>query len=966
MSSFQFPNNPFGNRGPNGPSGQSSGAGRRRGPSTLGYVLIALAVIVAILVSLTGFYTNLLWFRSVNFTTVWKTTLFTKAELFVVFGALTAAIVASNIFIAYRKRPIYVPMSAEPDNLEHYRGQLDPFRRYALAAIALVTFYFAGNTGARLWSTWLQFENATSFGVKDPQFHLDISFFVFKLPMWEALISWAISTLAITLLATVAVHYLYGGIRPQVRQDRTTVSARVQISVLLGVLVLIKAFAYWFDRYDLALHTGSLFTGLSYTDVNAVLPAKSILTGIAVICSLLFFANIIRRSWVLPAAGVVLMVVSSVLIAGLYPAFIQTFTVKPSESNKEAPYIQRNINATRAAYGLTNVSTKDYAAVISAAPGQLAKDTSNIANARLLDPDVLSSTFRQLQQIKPYYTFPDALDVDRYTVNGKKQDMVVAVRELNIAGSPAQNWINDHLVYTHGFGFVAAPTNVVDADGKPSFTVGNIPPSNGLGAFEPRIYFGENVPGYSIVGGTAKSTPNELDYPDDSQASGQQNYTYMGKGGVPMGSAFTRLLFAIKYKDQQILLSNLINKDSKILFDRSPLVRVQKVAPWLTLDGNAYPAVVNGHVLWIVDGYTTSSGYPYSANENLATATTDSVTDNMSSVTTLPNQTVNYIRNSVKATVDAYDGTVTLYQWDANDPVLKTWSKAYPGTVLPKSAMSAQLLQHIRYPEGLFEVQRDVLSTYHVDSAAAYYGGQDFWRVPSDPSSNGANAGSQPPTYQTLQLPGAPTSNFSLSTSFVPRGGRQNLTAFAVVNSDNGPDYGKITVLQLPRSTNISGPSQVASNFEANPTVAQTLSLLRQGGSDVVLGNMLTQPVGGGLLYIQPVYVRATANSSSFPLLQKVLVSFGDQIGFGNTLQDALNQVFGGSSGAIVNSSTGAVSGGTTATVGSSTLKQALADAQSALTAANQALKNGDFAAYGQAQNQLRVAIAAAIAAQAK
>ena len=970
MSSFQFPNNPFGNRGNGGAGGPAGfgGArtpGGRRGPGTLGYFIIALVVVIGILVSLTGFYTNLLWFRSVNFTQVWKTTLYTKIELFAFFGIITSAIVTSNVFIAYRRRPIYVPMSAEADVLERYRGQLDPLRKLVIAAIALVIFYYAGNSGSKLWSTWLQFKNSTSFGVKDPQFHLDISFFVFKLPMLESLISWAISTIAITLLATLAVHYLYGGIRPQVRQDRTTVAARVQISVLLGVLVLIKAVAYWFDRYDLALHSGSLFTGLSYTDVNAVLPAKAILTGIAIVCALLFFANIIRRSWVLPAAGVALMVISSVLIAGLYPAFIQTFTVKPSESNKEAPYIQRNIDATRAAYGLTGVTIKDYPAVISTAPGQLAKDTSNIANARLLDPDVLSSTFRQLQQIKPYYTFPDALDVDRYTINGKKQDAVVAVRELNIAGSPAQNWINDHLVYTHGFGFVAAPTNVVDADGKPSFTVGNIPPSSGLGAFEPRIYFGENVPGYSIVGGTAKSTPNELDYPDDSQATGQQNYTYAGKGGVPMGSFFDRLLFAIKYKDQQILLSNLINKDSKILFDRSPLVRVQKVAPWLTLDGNPYPAVVNGRILWIIDGYTTSAGYPYSANENLATATTNSITDNSNSVTTLPNQNVNYIRNSVKATVDAYDGTVTLYQWDTNDPVLQTWSKAYPGTVKPKSAIPAALLDHLRYPEGLFEVQRDVLSTYHVDNAAAYYGGQDFWRVPSDPSSNGANAGNQPPTYQTLQLPGSSSSNFSLSTSFVPRGGRQNLTAFAVVNSDAGPDYGKITVLQLPRSTNIAGPSQVASNFEANPTVAQTLSLLRQGGSDVVLGNMLTLPVGSGLLYIQPVYVKATSNASSYPLLQKVLVSFGDQIGFGNTLQDALNQVFGGSSGATVNSSTGAVSGSTSVAPGTS-LKQALADAQAAIAAANQALKNGDFSAYGTAQNQLKSAIAAAITAEGK
>ena len=963
MSSFQFPNNPFGNgRTPRPP--RSAGPGK---PGPLAYTLIALAIIIGILVSLTGFYTDLLWFRSVNFTKVWSTTLTTKIELFFAFGLATSAIITSNIFIAYKRRPIYVPIAVEPDNFERYRGQIDSVKRYVLAGIGIVIFYFAGMTGTKLWQIWLPFKNSTNFGVKDPQFHMDISFFVFRLPMWKSLISWGISTLVLTILATLAVHYLYGGIRPQVSQDRTTVTARVQLSVLLGVLVLIKSAAYWFDRFDLALHKGSLLTGLSFTDVNAVLPAKAILAGISVICALLFFANIIRRSWVLPSAGIALLVISAVLIAGVYPAAIQTFTVKPSESNKEAPYISRNIAATQAAYGLTSstVTVKNYPAVISAQPGQFAKDTSNIANARLLDPNVLPATFRQLQQIKPYYTFPDALDIDRYNVKGKKQDMVVAVRELNIAGSPAQNWINDHLVYTHGFGFVSSPTNVVDADGKPSFTVGNIPSSNGLGVFQPRIYFGENVPGYSIVGGTAKSTPTELDYPDDTQATGQHNYTYQGGGGVPMGSLFDRLLFAIKYKDQQILLSNLVNKDSKILYNRAPFTRVQKAAPWLTLDGDVYPAIVNGHVLWILDGYTTSAGYPYSAVVNMATASQNSVTQSAAAVQTLPNQNINYIRNSVKATVDAFTGQVTLYQWDATDPVLKTWSKAYPGTVQPKSTISPALLQHIRYPEGMFEIQRSILATYHVNNPTAYYGGQDFWRVPSDPSTIGANAGNQPPTYQTMQLPGTTSTAFTLSASFVPRGGRQNLTAFVQVNSDPGPDYGKMTVLELPRSTNISGPSQVASNFEAKPDVAQTLSLLRQGGSDVVLGNMLTLPVGGGLLYVQPVYVRATSNVSSFPLLQKVLVSFGDQIGFGNSLQDALNQVLGGSSGVVVNNSPSGT-GSTPTTTGSTTLKQALANAQSALAASNQALKNGDFTAYGQAQNQLKAAIAAAIAAQGK
>jgi uncharacterized membrane protein (UPF0182 family) len=580
-----------------------------------------------------------------------------------------------------------------------------------------------------------------------------------------------------------------------------------------------------------------------------------------------------------------------------------------------------------------------------------------------LDPSVVPSTFRQLQQIKPYYNFADSLDVDRYTINGVKRDSVVAVRELSIEGNPARNWINDHLVYTHGFGFVSALGNTIDSDGKPTFSVGDIPPTSGLGEFQPRIYFGENVPNYSIIGGAKGGDPVELDYPDDKSANGQKNYTYTGEGGVPMGSLFTRLLFAIKYQEQRIVLSNLINSDSKILFNRNPSERVAKVAPWLTLDGNIYPAVVDGRILWIVDGYTTSNGYPYSKKTNLATATTNTISTNTTAVSALASRNISYMRNSVKATVDAYDGTVKLYQWDTKDPVLSTWSKAFPGTVTPKSAMSKSLLEHIRYPEDLFGVQRDVLSTYHVKTADAFYGGQDFWRVPTDPSSLGANAGIQPPYYMTLKLPGQDKAAFSLTSSFVPRGNRQNLTAFASVNSDNGPDYGKISVLQLPRSTNISGPSQVASNFEAKPEVAQALSLLRQGGSDVVLGNLLTLPVGGGLLYVQPVYVRATANTSAYPLLQKVLVSFGDVIGFDNTLKGALDQVFGGNSGTVLNNTSQSNTGVSTPVV-SNSVKSALDNAKAALADAQAALRRGDFAAYGKAQDRLEAAILAAISAQ--
>ena len=934
---------------------------RRRGPLP---IVIAILVVASVaLVSLSGFYADWLWFKSVDFTEVWSTILLTKATVFVVAGFATSLIITLNVYLAFRKRPLYVPLSVEADNLERYRSQIEPIRKLVLVGLSLVLFYFGGSSASQLWDTWLLFKNSTSFGVLDPQFGLDISFFAFKLPMYQALIAWAISTLVFAIIGSTIVHYLYGGIRPQVAQERTTVAARVQLSVLIGLVVLLKAGAYWLDRFALALKDNKLITGLTYTDVNALLPAKAILAGIAAICSLLFFANIVRKSWLLPAAGTALLVVSSVLIAGVYPAAIQQFQVKPSESSKEAPFIQRNIDATRDAFGLSAVEVKDFQATLNAAAGQLSKDAVTISNIRLMDPNVLSATFRQLQQIKPYYTFGATLDVDRYKVDGVSYDTIVAVRELNIDGNPSRNWINDHLVYTHGFGFVAAYGNVRDADGKPSFVVGDLPPTKGLGEFEPRIYFGENVPDYSIIGGTTTGEPVEFDYPDDASANGQKNVTYSGKGGVPVGSLFNKLVFALKYQEQRILLSNLINKDSKILFERNPRERVAKVAPWLTLDGDPYPALVDGRVLWIIDGYTTSAGYPYSRKTTLSGATTDALTANSTSITAQGNQTVNYIRNSVKATVDAYDGTVNLYGWDENDPVLKTWSKAFPNSIKSKSEMSEQLMEHIRYPEDMFRIQRDILSAYHVKSAAAFYGGQDFWRVPRDPSTFGANAGNQPPYYMTMQLPGSDKAAFSLTTPFVPRGGRENLAAFAVVNSQAGPDYGKITVLQLPRSTNVAGPSQVASNFEAKPEVANSLSLLRQGGSDVVLGNLLTLPVGGGLLYVQPVYVRATANAAAYPLLQKVLVSFGDQIGYSDTLKGALDQVFAGNSGT---SESGESTGSGKPTTGSNDLANALASAKQALADGQAALAKGDFTAYGKAQDRLKSAIAAAISAQSK
>ena len=944
----------------------------RRGKALLPTAIILIALIIVFSL-FTGFYTDLLWFRSVGYTSVFTRQLSTKVLLFVVFGVVFATAVAVNFVVAYRTRPAYQALIPGQQELDRYRMALDPYRRVVVLAVVSLLGLIAGSAAAGEWRTYMQWRNGTAFGVRDAQFGKDISFFAFDLPWFRFVLSFAFATVVLGLIAATVTHYLYGGLRLQATMgERATPAARVHLSVLLGTFVLLKAIAYWLDRYSLAVkedHIGKAdFSGLTYTDVNAVLPGRSILAVISLICAALFFANVVRRTWLLPGLGVGLLLLSALLIGGVYPAIVQRFQVKPAEPDKEAPYISRNIEATRDAYAINDkVEVKDYTARSEASPNQLRADSETTASIRLLDPAVLSPTYKNLQQIKAYYDFPTSLDVDRYTVDGKRRDVVGAVRELDLAGLPDQqrNWINDHTVYTHGFGFVAAYGNQPD-QGRPSFVSSNIPPAGKLGEFEPRVYFGEESPSYSIVGGPKGSEPRELDFPDDSTGTGQRNNTYAGNGGVEIGSFWRKALFAMKYQEANLLLSDRINSESRILYIREPKERVERVAPWLTLDGDPYPAVINNRITWIVDGYTTTNGYPYATRSSLEDVTTDSQTTQSTQLVT-PVQQVNYIRNSVKATVDAYDGTVTLYQWDTKDPVLKTWMKAFPGTVEPRAGISSDLVAHFRYPEDLFKVQRTLLAQYHVTNPQAFYNGGDFWRVPVDPTRTEGKL--QPPYYLTLQMPGQKAPSFSLTSTYVPTGDRNNLAAFVAVNSDPGEDYGTFRVLQLPRSVQIAGPSQVQNAFSSNDQVATEINILQRGDSSVVYGNLLTLPVGGGLLYVEPVYVKASS-ATAFPLLRKVLVAFGDQVAFEDTLQEALDAVFSGKSGAT----TGETGGGATptptptpsgtASPASPDLAKALADAEKALADSQAALQRGDFAAYGEAQQRLKDAIARAVAAQ--
>ncbi|MDQ1620269.1 MAG: uncharacterized protein QOE19_2838 [Actinomycetota bacterium] len=944
---------------------------RRRARALLPTLLILGGLLIAFSIFV-GFYTDLLWYQSVGFSKVFRTTLAAKSLLFFVFGIVFAAAVAVNFVVAYHTRPTYQALIPGQAELDRYRTALDPYRRIVVIAICALLGLIAGSTTSGAWRTYLQWRHGTSFGVKDPQFGKDISFFTFDLPFYRFVLGFAFATVVVCLIAAAVTHYLYGGLRLQpLLGERATPAARVHLSVLLGTFVLLKAVAYWLDRYSLAVKESRIgkaeFSGLAYTDVNAVLLGRSILAIISVICAALFFANIVRRTWLLPGIGVGGLLVSALLIGGIYPAIVQRFEVKPSEQSKERPFIKKNIDATRVAYGIDDVDVQDYTATTEATANQLRADSDTTASIRLLDPAIVGPTYKNLQQIRAFYDFPQFLDVDRYTINGQKRDVVVAARELDLNGLPdvQRNWINDHTVYTHGFGFVAALGNTSNG-GRPSFVSSNIPPTGQITDFEPRIYFGEESPAYSIVGAAKGAPPRELDFPTDQGASAQRNNTYDGGGGVAVGSLWRKLLFATKYQESNILLSNQVNSASRILYERDPKTRVEKVAPWLTLDGDPYPAVVDGKILWIVDGYTTSNGYPYSTRSSLDDATADSRSTAASALVT-PISRVNYIRNSVKATVDAYTGKVTLYEWDTKDPVLKTWRKAYPGAVQDRDTISADLESHLKYPEDLFKVQRQLLANYHVQSPNEFYSGSDFWRVPQDPTES-TGQGLQPPYYLTLRMPGQDASAFSLTSTYVPTGDRNNLAAFIAVSSDPGPDYGKFRILQLPRSVQINGPSQVQNAFRSDDTIAEQLNILSRG-TTVRFGNLLTLPVGGGLLYVEPVYVQAEA-TTSFPLLRKVLVQFGDKVAFEDTLQASLDKVFSGDSGVDAGAGTPPpTGGGDTGGTGGSTaanpdLARALADAQQAIKDSQAALQAQDFAAYGRAQAALRDAITRAVKAE--
>ncbi|MFI6276110.1 UPF0182 family protein [Streptomyces sp. NPDC050988] len=944
-----------------GPTGPRIRVGRpSRRVRTLLMTLGVLAVLAMAFVMFAGFWTDWLWYRSVKYSSVFTTTLWTKIGLFFVFGLLMATAVGVNIWLAHRLRPPLSAMSMEQQSLDRYRMGVAPYKKWILLGITALVGLIAGASAAGQWRTWLLWVNGVPFNQKDPQFHLDIAFYAFDLPWYRFLLGFGFAAAILSVIAAALTHYLYGGLRITSPGARATAAATGHLSVLLGLFVALKAVAYWLDRYGLAVKSSDFkatdnWTGLRYVDANAYLPAKTILFCIAVICALLFFATLWRRTWQLPVIGFGLMVLSAILIGGLYPAIVQKFQVQPNEQAKEAPYVEKNIKATREAYGIDDAKVTDYSGKGGTENAQqIRKDADSAASYRLIDPNVVSPAFQQLQQERKYYQFPSTLDVDRYTdADGKEQDTVIGLRELNLNGIPKSNWINDHFTYTHGYGAVAARGTATGSDppGSPDFSESGLPTTGDLGKYEQRIYYGEKTEQYSIVGGPQK----ELDY----EENGEKTTSYKGKSGVNLANPINRAAYAVAFGEPQMFYSGAIGEGSRILYNRTPKERVEAVAPWLTIDGDAYPAIVDGKIQWIVDAYTTTNGYPYASRTTLGDTTADSLTDNQRAVVAQQNR-VNYIRNSVKATVDAYDGSVKLYQWDTKDPVLKTWMKAFPDTVKPKTDISDSLMEHLRYPQDLFKVQRELLTRYHVTDAAQFYSGSDAWQVPDDPTNKDSSA--VPPYYLSLKMPGQNAQQFSLTTTFTPNG-RPNLGAFMAVDADAASkDYGTIRLLRV--TSTVRGPQQVQSELNSNADVAEFVRNLRGTDSDIEYGNLLTVPLNGGFLYIEPVYARG--GTSNYPLLRKVGVAYGDQTVFKDTLAEGLNTVFGVDGEETTEPPPKDGETPTPPTTGDTDLAKAIADAEEAYKAGEEALKKGDWDAYGKAQEDLQDAIQRASEAEQK
>ncbi|MDN5571401.1 MAG: UPF0182 family protein [Propionibacteriaceae bacterium] len=951
---------------------------RTRRNATLPTV-VAVAILVAAFVIYAGIWSEKLWFDSTGFTQVFTTQLITQVVLFVIATVLMGGAVLGNMYLAYRLRPTH-RRTGNSAVLDRYRELLEQNVTMTMVVPAVLFGGMAGLSAATQALPVLAWLNRQPAGITEPTFGLDVSFYMLEYPIWRLGASLLMSALLFGLVAAAAVHFAVGNLTAsRLNAPLSKGAASTHLSLLAAGVLAVYGVQNLLDRYGLLLDAGTLFTGLHYTDGHARLTAKLVVAIISFLVAALFVLNAFWHRAILPLAGVVLMLVSGLILSLIYPMVVQGLQVRPNEADLELPYINDHMAATKTAYGVGEAEITEYEAVTQVRPGQLAADAAALPGIRLMDPNVVAPTFEQLQQVRGYYTFPDMLDVDRYTIDDQETDVVIAAREINPNNIPDPNWNNIHTVYTHGHGFVSAYGNRRQSNGEPVWITRDIPPAGAIEEEQSRVYFGEQSSNFAIVGRLPEQDPIELDTPGGAQGGGEQYNQYDGLGGVEMGDFWRRMVFATRMADVNILLSDRVNANSRILFDRTPRERVQKVAPWLTVDSNLYPAIVDGRLVWVADAYTTSGTYPNSQRVSLQRATTDTQTTALVAQLDTP---INYMRNSVKAVVDAYDGTVDLYAWDESDPLLRTYEQVFPGTIKPRSDISEDLLTHLRYPEDLFKVQREILSRYHVTEPRVWYNSTDVWEIPVDPVQTSDNE-REPTYYLSIRWPGDEQPIFSQTAVFVPRG-RQNLASYLAVNADAAhADYGQLRILRMSDTQQIDGPGQTQNAITQNPAVAERLLPYTRGGSAAVrFGNLLTLPMGNGLLYVEPIYTERTGSVGAYPALTFVVVRFGEHVGIGSTLQEALDAVFGGDAGAdtgelpvpgsaggtVVEGDTpvdtttpGTTPAAPTGTVNEAAAVEALQRAETAFTEADAALRDGDLATYQRRTEDAKAALEEAL-----
>jgi uncharacterized membrane protein (UPF0182 family) len=863
----------------------------RRGLSFLVFVAI---IGFSIARAVATFFTNYLWFDSVDLNSVWLKILITKSALVAATSLLAFAFIFINLRLAVRATPVMDIFESfdSQDPLSRFREFVNErFLKYRLwGAIGLSLFLGAG--ASQLWEQVLLFLNQKSFGVTDPIFQNDISSYVFGLPLYRLFVSWGFQLVIFTSVIIVLFFIATGALqlRPG-RLPEVSSGAKAHLSVLLAFVAVLKAFAYRLDSMELLYSPRGKVFGASYTDAVAHLPALNLLILISLFGAILLLVNIKRRGWLLPATAISLWLAVSIIVGGVVPAAIQRFRVLPDELNKELPYVESHINYTRLAYGLDSIEEKSFEASPDLTDDDISDNSQTVDNIRLWDPTVLAETYSQLQEIRAYYAL-DEVDVDRYKINGELTQVMVSARELDQTNLPAVGWVNERLQYTHGYGVVFSPANNVASQGQPDFYVKGVPATTTVSELEieqPRIYFGESAESVEYV--VVNSLQEEVDYPLSTEGQSVAYTNYSGDGGVGIGSFFRRLGFALRYGELNLLISNQLSDDSKLIMERNIVSRVKKAAPFLYTDNDPYLALVEGDLFWIIDMYTVSDKYPYAQP-----ADTRRINENSG----LPIN-FNYLRNSVKAVVNAYDGTLNFYVVDETDPLISTYQDIFPNLFLPKSSMNTELLDHIRYPEDLFTIQSDMYRDYHMTDPRVFYADEDPWEIPSDSSTTPRVAtlrgefteiGFKPmlPYYLLMSLPGENDLSYLIFQPFNPEN-RPNMQSFLVADADP-ENYGQLIDFRLPKGEFVDGPSQVATRINQDPDISQIFTLLDQQGSSVIKGNLFVVPINQSILYYQPIYLQGEQNP--LPEFKFVVVVFQDRIIMEESLSEALESIFGG------------------------------------------------------------------------